>query len=62
MGGGLEVFLARWAVLSAKVSYRPLFMSPMRATPGGPPLEPEVATHRVHAVSAELGLTLMMSR
>lgn len=62
VGGGLEFFLSRWAVLSAKVTYRPLFMSPVRGAPGGPPLEPEVASRRIHAVSAELGMTILFMR
>lgn len=59
VGGGLDIYLAPWAVLGAKVLYRPLFMSALRCGPGADARCSEYGAdplRKLHGLSAELTL------
>jgi hypothetical protein len=60
VGGGLDIYLAPWMVLGAKVLYRPLFMSAMRCGPGGAAcaVAPDDPLRKLHGLSAELTLAI----
>jgi len=60
VGGGIDLYLAPWLVLGAKVLYRPLFMSAMRCGAGATACAaaPDDPLRTLHGLSAELSLAI----
>lgn len=62
LGGGLDIYLARWFVLGARVLYKPLLLSRLQCGPGDGARcgEFDAAMRRLHGLTAEVTLSLTL--